>query len=252
MSRCKHLLYNSNQNSIPTCHLAHPLHIPSKKTLQTAVAAVMDIFFPEMATTDFRGKAYLVIGGTQFMGRLCVEYLLDAGAEIAVLNRGVTPSPFSGNPRVHHIICDRFNERKKFRRIIGAGPQFSETLRSKRKLESGDTKEETSIWDGVIDFVCFQNKNIMDVINHLKTKHYIFISTDSVYMACDLEATAESSKRSDGRLLENDTFEPTDISALKSRNEYQYDYGNGKLQCERALLSSDTFKHFTILRFPDV
>ena len=36
------------------------------------------------------GKKYLVIGGTQFMGRLVVKNLLDSGAEVAILNRGIT------------------------------------------------------------------------------------------------------------------------------------------------------------------
>jgi nucleoside-diphosphate-sugar epimerase len=203
-------------------------------------------------TFDLNNKKILVIGGTQFMGRLVVENLLGAGAEVSVLNRGRTPSPFSDNPRVHHIRCDRLNDRNLFRQIICQGSQYSDSSGSKRKAESVENDSEVVPWDGVIDFVCFQPKNVHDVIKCLNTKHYIFISSDSVYMACDPERTANSAKASGGRLLEDDIHDPRDIKSVKSRNHYQYGYGNGKLQCERALLASDHFKHFTILRFPDV
>jgi nucleoside-diphosphate-sugar epimerase len=203
-------------------------------------------------TFDFKNKKILVIGGTQFMGRLVVDHLLGAGAQVSVLNRGRTPSPFSGDSRVRHIRCDRLNDRKQFRKIICQGSQYSDILGSKRKAESVENDAAVVPWDGVIDFVCFQPKNVDDVINCLKTNHYIFISSDSVYMACDPERTAESAKKSGGRLLENDIHDPRDLKLVKSRNQYQYQYGNGKLQCERALLASDHFKQFTILRFPDV
>ncbi len=185
------------------------------------------------------------------MGRLVVDHLISAGAQVSVLNRGRTPSPFSGNPRVHHIRCDRLNDRKQFRKIISKGSQDSDIAGSKRKAV-GENETAVVPWDGVIDFVCFQPKNMEDIIKCLETKHYIFISSDSVYMACDPERTACSAKESGGRLLENDVHDPRDPRLVKLRNNYQYGYGNGKLQCERVLLSSDIFKHFTILRFPDV
>ena len=36
----------------------------------------------------------LVLGGTQFIGVHIVRELLAQGYEVALLNRGVTPSPF--------------------------------------------------------------------------------------------------------------------------------------------------------------
>lgn len=186
------------------------------------------------------------------MGRLVVNYLVEGGADVAVLNRGITPSPFASNPRVRHIRCDRLNDRKQFQKIISSGANICDAAGSKRKCESVEVQENAVPWDGVIDFVCFKAQNMKDVVNHLKTKHYIFISSDSVYMACDVERTLNSSRNSGGLLLENDVHEPRDVGMLKSRNRYQYEYGNGKLRCEKVLLESERFRQFTILRFPDV
>ena len=36
----------------------------------------------------------LVLGGTQFMGRLMVEHLLAGGHRVTISNRGVTANPF--------------------------------------------------------------------------------------------------------------------------------------------------------------
>jgi nucleoside-diphosphate-sugar epimerase len=36
----------------------------------------------------------LVLGGTQFMGRLMVEHLLASGHRVTMSNRGVTANPF--------------------------------------------------------------------------------------------------------------------------------------------------------------
>ena len=47
----------------------------------------------------------LVLGGTGFVGRRLVELLHDAGNEVAVLNRGVTPVTLP--PAVERLIADR-------------------------------------------------------------------------------------------------------------------------------------------------
>jgi hypothetical protein len=74
--------------------------------------------------------AWLVLGGSQFMGRHIVSSLLDLSADVSVtmLNRGITPCPFSkdvtrpcrtgacnGQSRLTHLHCDRLNERAIFR-----------------------------------------------------------------------------------------------------------------------------------------
>ena len=52
----------------------------------------------------------LVLGGTQFIGVHIVRELLSA-YEVTLLNRGITPSPFEGDPRVRQINADRFEDR---------------------------------------------------------------------------------------------------------------------------------------------
>ena len=70
----------------------------------------------------FAGKHFLVIGGTQFMGRHAVSLLLARGARVTILNRGKTRNPFVNNPGVTHLRCDRFNEPERFRSLLCAGP----------------------------------------------------------------------------------------------------------------------------------
>ena len=193
------------------------------------------------------------------MGRLCVEKFLHAGAEVAVMNRGRTPSPFRDHPRVRHIKCDR-DDRKRFRRLMEMGATLfcdaGDGPGSKRKQDAdgaGEQQDEAGprSWDAVVDFVCFRPKNMRDVINAAVTKHYVFISTDSVYMACDIKKLAD--KISEGPLLEEHTFAPTDEEELIERNEYQYTYGKRKLDCEDVLkVASSILPQYTILRLPDV
>ena len=48
----------------------------------------------------------LVLVGTQFIGVHIVRELLKQGYGVTLLNRGVTPSPFEGDPRVCQITAD--------------------------------------------------------------------------------------------------------------------------------------------------
>lgn len=47
--------------------------------------------------------------------------------------------------------------------------------------------DENNKWDMVVDFSCYERKEIKSVCRALnkKTKFYIYISTDSVYDVCD-------------------------------------------------------------------
>ena len=46
------------------------------------------------AAAEIRPSNVLVLGGTQFMGRLMVEHLLAKGHRVTMSNRGVTANPF--------------------------------------------------------------------------------------------------------------------------------------------------------------
>lgn len=97
---------------------------------------------------------YLVLGGTQFVGRHIVEALLTAGDEVTLFNRGVTnPSLF---PDAEHIHGDR-----------------------SRDLSALEGRE----WDRVIDVNGYIPSAVRASAETLAdaTAHYTFISTVSVY-----------------------------------------------------------------------
>lgn len=94
----------------------------------------------------------LVIGGTSFVGRHIVEALLKKEHEVVLFNRG------KSNP---HLF-----------------PQQQKILGDRRK-DAGKLANEK--WDAVIDTSAYTPDDLKPVLENLKTDHYIFISTISVY-----------------------------------------------------------------------
>ena len=94
----------------------------------------------------------LVIGGTSFVGRHIVEALLKKEHEVVLFNRG------KSNP---HLF-----------------PQLQKILGDRRK-DAGKLANEK--WDAVIDTSAYTPADLKPVLQNLKTNHYIFISTISVY-----------------------------------------------------------------------
>ena len=183
-------------------------------------------------------KSALIIGGTQFIGRHCVERLLkNGGWNVWLLNRGKTPSPFSvSEERVQYCRCDRLNDGKAFRRHLAS--------RS---------------WDLVVDFVCFCAENARDAVKGLErddgsfdTKLYVLISTDSVYMATNAIDSRAITEDASARNLRPTTV--SEITSVRNHDAYQFQYGNGKLGAEDVLLEAYAESGFpaTILRLPDV
>lgn len=68
------------------------------------------------AVDDFSSKRILVIGGTQFIGRLLVAELLHKGHEVYILHRKAS-HPFG--KRVHNLVADR-NDPPSVRKAVGA------------------------------------------------------------------------------------------------------------------------------------
>lgn len=164
-----------------------------------------------------KGMRTLVIGGTEFIGRATVSALLDVGAEVTLVNRGITPNPFGCS--VRHVRCDR---------------RQAEALSS--VLEEG--------WDAVIDFVAFEPTDVAPIISHRhKICRYIVISTDSVYMACD---PTRFERGPSGRLLESsdNTF-----SEEHARDD---EYGAEKWRMEALLRRDGQGLDWLALRLPDV
>ena len=80
-------------------------------------------------------------------------------------------------------------------------------------------------------------------------RHYVLISSDSVFMASD-RATIRA-KQGPGGLREGDAIEPIGSIAVKSarrRNRYQFSYGGNKAQAERTLQGQGAaFPRWTVL-----
>lgn len=103
-------------------------------------------------------KKLLIIGGSYFLGRVFIESLAQNNDyRIYVVNRGNRPLNMEG---VVEVKCDRND-------IAGL-----ETLLPKES------------WHGVIDFCAYAPQDISNLFSVLPAKnikHYIFISTTSVY-----------------------------------------------------------------------
>ena len=190
-------------------------------------------------TAAERGDApkVLVIGGTQFMGVHTVEALRAAGYAVTVVNRGVSPWPFGDD--VARVRLDRFRDRDDLARVVSDGG-----------------------WEAVVDFVAFSADDVAHVCRAALVPgsppppFYVFISSDSVYMAC--ERRRIDAARAEGRSLdESDAVRETSragIAACRTRDAYQYRYGSGKLEAEEELgrMAERCGFPSTSLRLPDV
>lgn len=103
-------------------------------------------------------KNILIIGGSYFVGKVFVEEAVKKDLyAIHVLNRGNRPLNIEG---VREIVCDRYD----FQQLEEVIPHL--------------------IWDAVVDFCAYAPTDIellMDVLPQNGLKHYIYISTASVY-----------------------------------------------------------------------
>jgi nucleoside-diphosphate-sugar epimerase len=72
---------------------------------------------PRQTPTDLTAQRCLVLGGSMFVGRRLVSTLLDRGADVAVLNRGVTPVALA--PDVEHLAADRTDPDQMRRALAG-------------------------------------------------------------------------------------------------------------------------------------
>ena len=79
---------------------------------------------------SLQGKKVLVLGGSLFMGPPTISMLLEAGADVTVMNRGVsTPAADFNLSRTTFVKCDRKSD------------AFPEFLRSSGK------------WDAIVDYI---------------------------------------------------------------------------------------------------
>jgi 2'-hydroxyisoflavone reductase len=133
----------------------------------------------------------LVLGGTQFIGRAIVQELLNRKHNVTIFHRGKTGADLF--PECAHILGDRNTD-----------------------LGLADTQE----WDSIIDVSCYLPDQARSAAK-LRTKHFTFISTISVYDLDGVETPLnEQTKISEGQ-------EGTEVTGTS--------YGPMKVRCEEIL-----------------
>ena len=135
----------------------------------------------------------LVMGGTQFLGRGIVEAALAAGHEVTLFNRGKSGA-------------DLFPECEKLK-----GDRLAPDLSA---LEGRE-------FDSVIDVSAYIPRVVRDLLNTVKTKHFVFVSTISVY-ASNAEIGLDES-------AELATLEDPTVEEVNGET-----YGGLKVLCEQA------------------
>lgn len=137
----------------------------------------------------------LVLGGTRFIGRHIVSHLLREGAQVTLLHRGWSVSPFGAE--VTHLVDDR------------------------RAVTEATAHALATPWDAVIDTSGHDVDHVSGPARHLTAAGlYVFLSSCSVYARPQSPAT-EITERS--AVLRRAGVAHQHVSALR------------KLQCERHL-----------------
>ena len=116
---------------------------------------------------DTETRRILVIGGTQFIGRLLVSELVKAGHEVYVLHRRAR-NPFG--KRVHNLVADR-NDANSVRKAVGA-IRFDAVFDNAYEWEHGTTGAQVEataqIFDGKVGRYVFMSSVAAygDGLNH--------------------------------------------------------------------------------------
>jgi len=155
----------------------------------------------------------LVIGGTGFIGRRLVDYLLRDNFDVAVATSGKTENPFGED--VETIVFDRFNRASMEAKLYS--PPF---------------------YDIVYDLLGFRLRDVIDIaeIFEGRTSRYVFVSSAAVY-------TGKSG------VLSEDDFDPLSLDI--SGDTVEKEYAEGKRRCEAYLFQKAHFP-VAVARFPNV
>lgn len=159
-------------------------------------------------------KKVLVLGGTQFIGRVLVETLQQLGGyEVVLFNRGKTNTDL-----------------------------FAEVRKIHGNRETADLYQTCNEdWDAVVDISGYYPNTVQAYAQKIKDhcKRYIFVSTGSVY---NLE-------NSENKLIPED-FELLTCTEAQRTDATMATYGQRKVACEQALLQTDGLD--TIILRPSV
>jgi len=167
-------------------------------------------------------KKILIIGGTGNMGYYLSKKLAESGADLTILNRGITKEDLPDN--IHRLHVDRTD---------------SKQLRRARLAKS---------FDIVIDFVLYRGAEAETIIELFAggIDHYIMVSSGQVYLVREDAPRPFHEEDYEGRLM-----------PAPKENSYAYEewrYGIQKREAEDRLRQEWTQSKFphTILRLPMV
>lgn len=158
----------------------------------------------------------LVLGGTRFVGRAVAEAAIARGWVVTVFNRGLSgPDPVGSDA----VRGDRTDPRD-LRRLAAEGP-----------------------WDAVADTSGYVPREVLAVCEHLSpvARHYVFMSTVSVYRGWPVEPLTEESE-----VLPCPPDAGTDYGTDVEDGPTQYGYQ--KAGCERAVTATFGGARSAVLR----
>eukprot|EP00931_Biecheleriopsis_adriatica_P005622 TRINITY_DN107116_c0_g1_i1.p1 TRINITY_DN107116_c0_g1~~TRINITY_DN107116_c0_g1_i1.p1 ORF type:complete len:425 (-),score=112.19 TRINITY_DN107116_c0_g1_i1:21-1247(-) len=190
---------------------------------------------------ESKEPAVLVLGGSKFMGKACVEDLLLKKARVCTVNRGCkhwgTSDPAAG--RTARVFADR-EERKVF---------TSRLQEATRRLGGS--------WDMVIDFSAFDGDDMQVSLEGLGSafKLYVYVSSDSIYEVGKWSSEQWKPRKQAGGevcVVEEDGVRPADKEMQEQVNRKD-SYGHGKLEGEEVLRKGlPEGCRSLVLRLPDV
>jgi len=156
----------------------------------------------------------LILGGARFHGLQLAEYLVAAGNEVYVLNRGKHKAHY--NLGIKHLIADR-NDAGQLKAVLN-----------------------DLCFDTVVDNNAYETVQIEGMLNLLcgRCGHYIFTSTVAVYLALHSDHKLRE-EEADGLL--NSPYSPV----VK-------DYALNKFVAEETLRQKYNNINYTIVRFPNI
>ena len=161
---------------------------------------------------------FLLIGGTQYMGRIAVERLLERGDKVTIFSRGNTRPHWWD--QVAHIAGDR------------------------NDIEDFKAKLKGKKFDAVIDSQAFKKEDVESAVQTFEGNvgRYLVVSTGSVYLDGKLDFYSHCPFKEDD----------VDWSSLDyTYPEGEEPYGVGKRHCEKWLQENSTVP-YTIVRVPAV
>lgn len=154
----------------------------------------------------------LVLGGTRYMGKHLVKELLFKGYNVTIATRGITADDFED--KITRLIIDR---------------TYAESLKN---------GIPDVIYDIVFDSLAYSSNEVKNLLDIVKCKKYVQISTASVYFDIHLNT-------------KEDEFDPYK-KPLVWCDRTDFDYGEVKCQAECCIVQEYSHIPSVRIRFPYV